>query len=75
MDFRGNLMFEMDIIYGDSPITPRATLVPDKPSELMVAFSARNVEPIIASVNCPGEVKDLAVRADATEIDHILDFS
>ena len=25
-DFRGNLMFEVDIIYGDSPITPRATL-------------------------------------------------
>jgi hypothetical protein len=24
-DFRGNLMFETDIVYGDRPITPRAT--------------------------------------------------
>ena len=50
------------------------TVVPDKLSELMMAFGARNVEPIIISFNCSVEIKALSIRADTTEVDHVLDF-
>jgi len=49
-------------------------VVSDKLLKLTIAFGARNVEPIIISFSCCGEIKSLAARADTTNIDYLLDF-
>ena len=53
-DFRGNLMFETDIIYGDSPITPLVAI--SDPSEAHFRAVYQRTVPVILPVSQRGIV-------------------
>ena len=44
-------------------------VISDKLLESIIAFNARNMEPIIISINCLDEVKELTIGPDTTNID------
>lgn len=49
-------------------------IVPNKLWEIMVGFSARNMESIVVSIDRFAKIERLVIWASRSKIDHLLDF-